>query len=158
MPPPDRPGTYVLVLHASDSSCVTVGRLGAHRFSPGWYTYVGSACGPGGLQARLSRHLRRVKASHWHIDYLRAVAVPVDVWYAVGRERMSGRRRECEWAETLASFPGAASPVQGFGSSDCLCDAHLQVFAVPPDWRLFSDRISDALIRDPMWCQSLAVK
>ncbi len=36
---------------------------------PGFYIYVGSACGPGGLRARISRHLcGKRKRLHWHID------------------------------------------------------------------------------------------
>ena len=37
----------------------------------GTYLYVGSAKGPGGLRARIKRHLRRHgKRLFWHIDYL----------------------------------------------------------------------------------------
>ncbi|HYA22015.1 MAG TPA: DUF123 domain-containing protein [Thermoproteota archaeon] len=41
-------------------------------FHPGLYLYVGSARGPGGLRARVARHLRRDKVRKWHIDYLTA--------------------------------------------------------------------------------------
>jgi Uri superfamily endonuclease len=37
---------------------------------PGRYIYAGSAYGPGGLKARVSRHMRRAKRSQWHIDQL----------------------------------------------------------------------------------------
>jgi Uri superfamily endonuclease len=36
----------------------------------GRYLYCGSAKGPGGLKARLSRHMRRGKSVRWHIDRL----------------------------------------------------------------------------------------
>jgi len=38
---------------------------------PGYYIYIGSAFGPGGVRARMLRHLRADKPKHWHIDYLR---------------------------------------------------------------------------------------
>ena len=58
------PGSYVLVLHIS-----RVAQLGAHGSKAGFYCYADSARGPGGLRARLSRHLRQHKKPHWHIDY-----------------------------------------------------------------------------------------
>jgi len=60
----------VLILRLPCPATVNVGRLGRVRFPAGWYAYVGSAYGPGGLAARISRHLRPSKPSHWHLDYL----------------------------------------------------------------------------------------
>ncbi|MFO8145391.1 MAG: DUF123 domain-containing protein, partial [Candidatus Syntrophosphaera sp.] len=54
---------------------------------------VGSARGPGGLAARIARHQREPKPRHWHIDYLRAHAELIAVWYTVG-----SLGRECSWA------------------------------------------------------------
>lgn len=141
--PPDRPGTYVLLLRLSQPSTITTGRLGHFRFSPGWYTYVGSARGPGGLAARLSRHLRVPKSLHWHLDYLRAEARPVEVWYAVGPDRC-----ECAWAQALVRLGGAALPVPGFGASDCRCSAHLIHFDTRPRLTAFSDAIGTPLCSD----------
>jgi len=39
----------------------------------GWYVYVGSALGPGGLAAKVGRHLGGRKMCRWHTAYLRAV-------------------------------------------------------------------------------------
>jgi Uri superfamily endonuclease len=94
---PGLPGTYVLVLVVEDEQQVRVGRLGEFRIPPGWLAYVGSARGPGGLAARLARHLRHPKPPVWHIDFLRAVARPVAIWWATGTDR-----RECLWATALA--------------------------------------------------------
>ncbi|MBN1976046.1 MAG: GIY-YIG nuclease family protein, partial [Anaerolineae bacterium] len=94
--------------------------MGCFCFSSGWYAYVGSAQGPGGLAARLARHLRPLKSLHWHIDYLRAQAQPVQAWYTTGTQK-----RECAWARALSSFPAASIPVPRFGASDCRCPAHL---------------------------------
>ncbi|MGC9523845.1 MAG: GIY-YIG nuclease family protein, partial [Anaerolineae bacterium] len=71
---------------------ITVGALGTWRFPEGTYLYVGSAWGPGGLRARLSRHLRGSPKVRWHVDYLRAHADPIAVWMA------SDARVECAWA------------------------------------------------------------
>jgi Uri superfamily endonuclease len=97
-----------------------IGRWGELAVRPGFYLYVGSALGPGGLLARVSRHCRGVaKKQHWHIDYLHAHSKPVAVWY-----RYSRRRLEHDWATVLVQMVGTV-PVEGFGCSDCNCDAHL---------------------------------
>lgn len=90
--------------------------------APGRYIYAGSALGPGGLRARLRRHLKRDKPQHWHIDALTAVLPVVRVFIAAGQARL-----ECIWASRIAGLPGAAVPWPGFGNSDCRsgCRAHL---------------------------------
>jgi Uri superfamily endonuclease len=119
---PQTPGTYALVLEATRSEEILVGGLGLCRFPPGYYVYVGSALGPGGLRARLARHLRSDKRSHWHIDFLagRLPVVRVFAWPSV-------QRRECEYVQRLLAWAGAIAAVPGFGSSDCHqgCPAHL---------------------------------
>ena len=44
--------------------------IGTRRASltEGTHVYVGSARGPGGLRARISRHLRREKKERWHVN------------------------------------------------------------------------------------------
>jgi len=140
---PDRPGTYVLILRLPRSAVdIRVGRLGCFRFWAGWYAYVGSARGPGGLAARLARHLRPLKTMHWHIDYLRAQAQPVEIWYATGMQR-----RECAWAFALSGLPGASVPVSRFGASDCRCPAHLIYFAAPSD-STFASALGESVSRE----------
>jgi Uri superfamily endonuclease len=125
---PDQSGTYALILSLPRCVTIDVGRLGRFQFPAGWYVYTGSARGPGGLAARVSRHLRSSKRLHWHVDYLRAEARPDQIWYVVGT-----RKRECVWARRLASFPGASIPVPRFGASDCHCPSHLIHFATSLD-------------------------
>jgi len=67
---PGRPGIYTLILKILEGIEVNVGRLGTLRFGKGIYMYVGSARGPGGLKARLTRHCRGPTRTRWHIDYL----------------------------------------------------------------------------------------
>ncbi len=62
-------GAYVLVME-SRGTFLRVGKLGRIRIPRGLIAYVGSAKGPGGLEARLRRHFRRGKAKKWHVDYL----------------------------------------------------------------------------------------
>lgn len=130
---PDRPGTYVLILRLPCPATITVGRLGCFQFPAGWYAYAGSARGPGGLAARIARHLRVSKPLRWHVDYLRTRAQPVEVWYTQGH-----RRQECGWAAALSALPGASIPVPRFGASDCHCPAHLTYFATLPDLAAFA--------------------
>ncbi|MGB9605265.1 MAG: DUF123 domain-containing protein, partial [Bryobacteraceae bacterium] len=61
----------------------------------------------------------------WHVDWLRGIAEPVEVWFCQG-----GKRREHEWAAVLRSF--ADGIVAGFGSSDCECRSHLYYFRRRP--------------------------
>ncbi|MFC7129277.1 GIY-YIG nuclease family protein [Haloferax chudinovii] len=115
-------GTYALVFDAP-AVTVEVGALGEHRLSAGAYVYVGSAFGAGGLR-RVRRH-RRVAAGdhevrHWHVDYLGG-HTDTDLARVVC---VTDRDVECAVATELASSLGAAG-VDGFGSSDCSCDAHL---------------------------------
>ena len=81
---PSQPGTYALLLEATSTQEVQIGKLGVLHMKPGIYVYVGSALGPGGLAARIDRHALREKVLHWHIDYLRAETRLVAVWFARG--------------------------------------------------------------------------
>jgi Uri superfamily endonuclease len=135
---PDGPASYVLVLRLSQSAQVAIGRLGSFEFPSGWYAYAGSARGPGGLGARIRRHLRSPKLLHWHIDHLRAHAEPVEIWYTEGT-----RRYECDWARALTQLPGASVVASGFGASDCRCGTHLVRFAARPGIAAFSGRLGE---------------
>jgi Uri superfamily endonuclease len=97
----------------------------------GYYVYVGSACGPGGLRSRIGHHLRAAERPRWHIDYLRARLPISGVWYC-------GLRCEHEWATSIAALPGAEIPLPGFGSSDCGCAAHLVYFKALPTMRMLN--------------------
>jgi len=121
------PGTYVLILQAEKLVNIQVGRLGKLQFLPGFYLYCGSARGPGGVKARVDRHLRKQKKHHWHIDYLTSRIHILDVWYSY-----SPVWNECRWAEIMMSWTGHKVLFPGFGSSDCRCDAHLVYSDVQP--------------------------
>jgi Uri superfamily endonuclease len=101
---------------------IRVGRLGGMRLQSGFYVYVGSAFGPGGVRARVNHHQRTSSRPHWHIDYLRPHTVE-GVWFGYDL-----KRQEHLWAKLLSSMPGVSVPMLGFGSSDCGCEAHLFFF------------------------------
>jgi Uri superfamily endonuclease len=125
LPPKGLTGTYLLFFDLPEAMEVTAGRLGAVQLPAGMLVYAGSALGPGGLHARLRRHLAAEKRPHWHIDAL-STRIPPTYWLALA----DGRHHECEWAQRLAAYPAATIPVPGFGSSDCKlgCRAHLVGF------------------------------
>lgn len=121
---PRLPGTYVLVCRLESQREIVIGRLGSFVFEAGLYFYVGSALGPGGLAARLRRHLNRDRRfRHWHIDYLTEQSTIEQVWYC-----QSEHRYEHEWARLLFQFENLHIPVSRFGASDCRCPAHLFFF------------------------------
>ncbi len=66
---PRTQGIYALFVRVIDSVTIEVSGLRMLLF-PGVYVYVGSAGGPGGLRARVTRHFRRYKKVRWHIDRL----------------------------------------------------------------------------------------
>ena len=73
---PEAKGTYVLVAFVAQMKRLEIGHLGAYDIVPGYYAYVGSAFGAGGLRARIGHHLESTASPHWHIDYLLGVAEP----------------------------------------------------------------------------------
>lgn len=118
-----------------------MGALGNLNFSPGFYIYVGSAFGPGGLRARLSHHLNPPEKKHWHIDYLRQQADIVDIWFT-----HDPVRREHEWAKEFEALPEIIIPFPGFGASDCKCNSHLFYIHSEPNLMNIYKRLS---VRQP---------
>lgn len=114
-----RPGVYVLLIRVPRPARLPIGHLGPHTFPAGWYLYIGSARGPGGVAARVARHLRTDKRVHWHIDYLLRAGRVAGVWIAFNR------LTECGVARRVQALPGTAVPVPSFGASDCDCTTHL---------------------------------
>ena len=113
------PGTYLLLLACERFVRLPIGRLGVMTTRPGYYLYVGSAFGPGGIRARIGHHAKTAAHPHWHLDYLRTQADLVDAWCVFDL------RREHEWARLLMKDRDSALALKGFGSSDCSCVTHL---------------------------------
>jgi Uri superfamily endonuclease len=123
---PDQSGTYALHLYLGSPQQLRVGRLGEFTCPSGDYLYQGSAFSPGGLRARLGRHLRGGRTSHWHVDILREVAGVRGFYYLLHDRNARAQSLECGWSQALARLTGALIPVPGFGASDCRagCTAH----------------------------------
>jgi Uri superfamily endonuclease len=121
------PGTYALILQNRSTGKVQIGRLGQIELVPGYYIYVGSAFGPGGVRARVSRHWRADKPKHWHIDHLREFVPPLSAWVSYKPEQL-----EHQWAQRLYET-SEMEAIQGFGCSDCKCYSHLFYTAVAPE-------------------------
>jgi len=141
---PAKPGIYAIQLSLLEAIKINVGRLGNWFFPPVEYIYVGSAQGPGGLNGRLGRHLRREsRQPHWHIDYLRDIAyVTAYCYFTVQKNKTTETAHfsrlfkseplECRLLQAIIGLPGAHTPIPGFGSSDCRmkCPAHLVAFSL----------------------------
>ncbi len=113
---PALPGAYLLVITLPAPLNVTLPHRPAATLPPGRYLYAGSARGPGGLRARLARHMRAEKKPHWHIDRLTEAGTVEGAWAFPGGD-------ECALITALASLP---VPLPGFGSTDCrICTSHL---------------------------------
>lgn len=112
-----RMGTYVLVITLGSDLTTEVGALGTLSFPAGVYLYIGSALG--GLDQRVSRHIRHEKTVKWHIDRLTVAADSV-----IAYESYPDYVPECELA-SMAGDCGMVPSVDGFGCSDCSCRTHL---------------------------------
>jgi Uri superfamily endonuclease len=127
-------GHYLLLLERPVAGALRIGVREAVAFAAGWYVYVGSAQGAGGLAARLARHQRQQKRRHWQIDWLLAEARLAAIWV-----EPTARGRECGWAGRLEQLGGRRQPA-GFGSGDCRCAGHLLWFADRPDLGRLGER------------------
>jgi Uri superfamily endonuclease len=113
---PAAPGAYVLHIELQRPTKVTLAGRSSTVLPAGHYLYCGSAKGPGGLRARLTRHFRRRKRRRWHMDQLTARGRVVGSWVMPDGD-------ECALVRRLSQLP---TPVPGTGSSDCpTCRSHL---------------------------------
>lgn len=112
----------MLLIRLPQPLVLEIARFRGQGLEPGYYAYCGSARGPGGLAARIGRHLRCGKRRRWHIDRLTAAARIEAVAVDVGGH-------ECALAGALLAAGGRV-PLPGFGSSDCRhCPSHLVAVA-----------------------------
>lgn len=123
-------GTYVLVMENDACKKIRIGKRGHLQLNPGYYLYVGSAFGPGGILARTAHHQKVQDSPRWHIDYLRQYADLLEIWYS-----FDPQKREHEWAGLLKLE--MVVPMPGFGSSDCQCTSHLFFSPAKPVFSVF---------------------
>jgi Uri superfamily endonuclease len=98
---PEDKGTYILIAQVVRMRRLHIGSLGEFDLVRGFYAYVGSAFGSGGLRARLGHHLESTAEPHWHIDYLLQAATPIEVWYTTANSKL-----EHHWADLMEDVPG----------------------------------------------------
>ena len=132
---PNQPGTYAVILHVPRMKKISIGVLGEWMIETGYYAYIGSAFGPGGLRGRLGHHVqsRGHAKAHWHIDYLRSIAEIDEIWWTD-----DAIKREHGWAFIFHEQMDTETPIKGFGSSDCACVSHLFYSHRKPNIRRFS--------------------
>lgn len=113
-------GIYVLILMMNEAKDIRIGKLGRLYFRRGYYSYVGSAQGSGGIK-RITRHFNvargRNRTRKWHIDYLLPHSEVICAVFSPTDEAI-----ECVVAKILSEYSIA---LQGFGCSDCSCESHL---------------------------------
>jgi Uri superfamily endonuclease len=115
---PDARGAYLLIIVLANPIALS-GRFAGQTLGSGRYLYAGSAYGPGGIRARVGRHMKQDKKIHWHVDQLTACAASLK---AVG----VADGNECALINDLQSTYGMTAPLPGFGSTDCTkCVSHL---------------------------------
>ncbi|MFB6180920.1 MAG: DUF123 domain-containing protein [Candidatus Nanohalobium sp.] len=109
-------GSYALQVKLEKPVKIKPGK--PEKLGKGFYTYFGSAHGPGGLK-RVQRHREVSKeereVKHWHIDYLTGNKNSE----VVEALKFPGKDIECRMAEK------AQETIRGFGSTDCGCSSHL---------------------------------
>lgn len=119
---PTSKGAYLLVIELARPCGVALPGKTRAILDPGIYLYCGSARGPGGLKARVGRHLRRGKSVRWHVDRLTRAGRAVGAFvFPDGSE-----------CDLVARLRHLSAPVPGFGSSDCrVCRSHLLHWTPP---------------------------
>src|SRR5512134_2058429 len=95
---PSRAGAYVLAIELSRPIVLALTNKPPASLAAGYYLYCGSAKGPGGLRARLERHMRRGKLVRWHIDNLTEAGCVLGAWTIVDGH-------ECQLVASLAHLP-----------------------------------------------------
>jgi Uri superfamily endonuclease len=116
---PIESGAYGFAVRLSQALDLEIGKFDRVSLPKGLYFYGGSAFGPGGLKARLGRHIRPKSKLHWHIDHVTSAGKMV----AAGVIKNGS---ECKFVARALAMPGALIPLPGFGSSDCRnCASHL---------------------------------
>lgn len=148
---PNAPGVYILVFQLSQTTAITFNRKSSqHSFPPGWYVYVGSARGPGGLSRRVARHQRRNadgKRMHWNVDYFREHATLCEIWYC----ETQSSEVEHQWACIVRDLTSATVPVPKFGANDCTAGCPSHFFHLP-------DRPSTIEFRSKLESRTLSTK
>jgi Uri superfamily endonuclease len=129
---PDDSGSYIIIGELPFESSMISGPFGGQMLPGGFYLYSGSAFGPGGLRARISRHIKKgTEKKFWHFDYLKDFLNIKEIWYSVS----GSKNLECQFIKKLQGLEFISFPILKFGASDCHfgCPAHLARFSLGTD-------------------------
>jgi Uri superfamily endonuclease len=114
---PALPGADLLVIELREVTFVKLHSKPSLSLMPGRYIYAGSANGPEGLKARVSRHTRRAKRSRWHIDQLTENGDVLGAWIFPGGV-------ECDLVDMNSALPvpivGLAALTVSVAAAICL--------------------------------------
>lgn len=130
-------GSYIVCLQLNKVTHVQIGKLGDHVFHPGFYYYIGSAFGPGGVAARCKHHLNISTSPRWHLDYLRRHGQVEEILFNTETVHY-----EHVWARAFTQH-NIDMPMPGFGASDCDCPTHLFFSSCKLDPRGFIEQTLD---------------
>ncbi|MHA1198038.1 MAG: GIY-YIG nuclease family protein [Candidatus Heimdallarchaeaceae archaeon] len=113
-------GTYILLILIRENLSIIINKK-AISLEAGFYLYVGSAYGAGGLASRLHRHIRKKKKRHWHIDQVTMSSKTSVIGIGVS----INNNIECLTAQILSGLD-QIKPIYSFGNSDCkdTCTSH----------------------------------
>ncbi len=107
-------GIYILELYSPFSFNLSIKKFKEYELPPGYYYYIGSA--QKNLFQRLSRHFRRDKKVHWHIDYLTTnKKIILEEAYIIYN---ASKNEEEFLASKFPTFFNTEILLKGFGNSD----------------------------------------
>ncbi len=118
---PKCPGYYALLIKIQKKTIIDHPKFNKKTLDPGYYIYVGSARGPGGIAARIKRHVKKNKKKKWHIDYLTSKQDVKTI--LIGYKCTTKPEGEEKMSHTLEKI--ASPALEKFGSTDKKDETHL---------------------------------
>ncbi len=112
-------GIYILEIYAKKNFCIEIKKFSDRIFTKGYYYYVGSA--QKNLRQRLTRHLKKKKKIHWHIDYI--TAIHTNKIQIILLSQGSSKDLECEIANHFEYSLKLDASFKNFGNSDSNCSS-----------------------------------
>ena len=112
-------GIYILEIFAAKPFSVSIKKYRERIFKRGYYYYTGSA--QKNLSQRTTRHLRKEKIIHWHIDHVTTVKSNNIKTIFIYPE--APKDLECGIANHLENDLQVDSSIKGFGNSDSNCSS-----------------------------------